>query len=84
MTQISVDAALWATSLLPEGLVEMWLQPDGAFVEQGEPVATVYIEGALHELTAPANGWLTIDRKNNSVIEPGTVIGHIGREDPAQ
>lgn len=82
MTQISVDPNLWATSLLPEGMVEMWLQPNGAFVEQGEPVAAVRIEGALHELMAPANGWLTINSKNNSVIEPGAIIGHIGREEP--
>jgi len=80
MTKISVDPALWATSLLPEGIVEMWLQPNGVFVEQGEPVAAVRIEGALHELAAPANGWLTIDRKDNSVIEPGAVIGHIGHD----
>jgi pyruvate/2-oxoglutarate dehydrogenase complex dihydrolipoamide acyltransferase (E2) component len=82
MSQISVDQTLWATSLLPEGMVEMWLQPNGTFVEQGEPVAVVRIEGALHELMAPANGWLTIDLKDNSVIDPGAVIGHIGREKP--
>ncbi len=80
MAQISVDPALWATSLLPEGMVEMWLQPDGAFVEQGDPLAAIRIEGALHELVAPVNGWLTIDRKENSIIDPGAVIGHIGRD----
>lgn len=80
MTQISVDPDLWAASVLPEGALEKWLRPDGAFVELGEPLAAVRIEGALHELMAPANGWLTIDRKVNSVIEPGAVIGHIGRE----
>jgi pyruvate/2-oxoglutarate dehydrogenase complex dihydrolipoamide acyltransferase (E2) component len=78
---ICVDQALWANSILPAGMVETWLQPDGAFVEQGEPLAVLRIEGALHELVAPANGWLTIDRKSSSVIEPGAVIGHIGREE---
>jgi pyruvate/2-oxoglutarate dehydrogenase complex dihydrolipoamide acyltransferase (E2) component len=82
MTQICVDPGLWATNLLPEGLLEKWLQADGAFVEQGEKLAAVRIEGALHEVMAPAAGWLTIDRKPNSVIEPGAVIGHIGREEP--
>jgi hypothetical protein len=80
MTQISVDADLWATNLLPEGMLEQWLRPDGAFVALGEPLAALRIEGSLHELMAPANGWLTIDRNTNSVIEPGAVIGHIGRD----
>jgi predicted deacylase len=38
------------------------------------------VEGALHELLAPAEGWLTIDRKTNDVVEPGAVIGHIGAQ----
>jgi pyruvate/2-oxoglutarate dehydrogenase complex dihydrolipoamide acyltransferase (E2) component len=80
MTHVSVDPDLWATSLLPEGMLEKWLRPDGAFVELGETLAAVRIEGALHELVAPAQGWLTIDRQVNSVIEPGAVIGHIGRD----
>ena len=82
MMQISVDPDLWATNLLPEGVLEQWLRPDGAFVELGEPLVAVRIEGALHELMAPANGWLTTDSKVNSVIEPGAIIGHIGREEP--
>ena len=80
MTQIRVDSGLWTTSLLPEGIVEKWLMPDGAFVEAGEPLAAIRIEDSLHELCAPAEGWLSIDRKINSVVEPGAVIGHIGRE----
>ena len=78
MTSIRVEAELWATSLLPEGMIEKWLVPDGAFVEAGDPLAALRIEGALHELIAPADGWLTIDRKTNDVVEPGAVIGHIG------
>jgi pyruvate/2-oxoglutarate dehydrogenase complex dihydrolipoamide acyltransferase (E2) component len=78
MTPIRVETELWATSLLPEGMIEKWLVPDGAFVEAGDPLAALRIEGALHELIAPAEGWLTIDRKANDVVEPGAVIGHIG------
>ena len=78
MTPIKVATELWATSLFPEGMIDCWLVPDGAFVEDGEPVVTLRIEGALHELMAPAEGWLTIDRKTNDVVEPGAVIGHIG------
>jgi pyruvate/2-oxoglutarate dehydrogenase complex dihydrolipoamide acyltransferase (E2) component len=80
MTPIRVEPDLWATSLLPEGMIEKWLLPDGAFVEAGEPVAALRIEGALHELQASAEGWLSIDRKTNAVVEPGAVIGHIGHE----
>jgi pyruvate/2-oxoglutarate dehydrogenase complex dihydrolipoamide acyltransferase (E2) component len=78
MTPIRVETELWATSLLPEGMIEKWLVPDGAFVETGDPLAALRIEGALHELIAPAEGWLTIDRKANDVVEPGAVVGHIG------
>jgi pyruvate/2-oxoglutarate dehydrogenase complex dihydrolipoamide acyltransferase (E2) component len=62
---------------MPEGVVERWLQCDRAFVKAGEPLAAIRIEGALHELPAPASGWLTIERRVNSMIEPGTVIGRI-------
>lgn len=80
MTQIRVEPELWANSMLPEGFIEKWLLPDGAFVEQGQAIAAVRIEGAQHELAAPVEGWLSIDRKTNSVVEPGAVIGHIGRD----
>jgi hypothetical protein len=80
MTQIRVEPQLWATGLLPEGILEKWLMPDGAFIEEGQPIAVVRIEDALHDLCSPGEGWLTIDRKTNSVIEPGAVIGHLGRE----
>lgn len=80
MIPIRVETELWATSLLPEGMIEKWLVPDGGFVEAGDPLATLRIEGALHALLAPAEGWLTIDRKASAVVEPGAVIGHIGAE----
>jgi pyruvate/2-oxoglutarate dehydrogenase complex dihydrolipoamide acyltransferase (E2) component len=80
MTYICAEPDLWATSLLPEGILDKWLKPDGAYVETGEAVAALRIEGALHELLSPADGWLSIDRKANSVIEPGAVLGHIGRD----
>ena len=75
---IKVAPELWASSMLPEGVVEKWLKADGAYVETGEPVAAVRIEEALHEIAAPATGWLTADVRVNSVVDPGAVIGHIG------
>lgn len=77
-SDIKIAAELWASRVPPEGLLERWIAPDGAFVEKGEPVAAVRIEEALHEIAAPACGWLTVDLKANSVIDPGAVIGHIG------
>lgn len=79
ITKIAVSPDLWATSMLPEGVIERWLFPDGSRIEAGDPVATVRIEDALHELVAPARGRLSIGLKVNSVVEPGTSIGTIIR-----
>ena len=80
ITRITVAPDLWTTNLLPEGMIEQWLQADGSFVEAGDPVATVRIEDALHRLAAPARGRLNIGLKINSVVEPGTGIGRIVRQ----
>lgn len=82
MTPIRIGAELWGTSLLPEGMIEEWLVPDGGFVEAGDAVAALRIEGATHKLLAQAEGWLTIDRSANTVVDPGAVIGHIGARQP--
>lgn len=79
ITKIAVSPDLWATSMLPEGIIEQWILPDGSRVEAGDPIATVRIEEALHDLVAPARGRLSIGLKVNSVIEPGTGIGTIVR-----
>ena len=79
ITRIAVSPDLRATSMLPEGVIERWLFSDGNRVETGDPVATVRIEDALHELVAPARGRLSIGLKVNSVVEPGTGIGTIIR-----
>lgn len=78
MITIAVPAELWSSVMLPEGILEKWLKPDGSFVEAGEAVASVRVEDALHELMAPAEGWLTIDRQANALVEPGAIVGHIG------
>jgi biotin carboxyl carrier protein len=79
VSPLQVSADLWATSLLPEGILEGWLRPDGSLVEAGDPVAIVRIEDALHELVAPAKGRLSISVKVHAVIEPGTILGNIVR-----
>jgi hypothetical protein len=47
MQEIKVDSALWATSMLPEGVVERWLVVDGAIVAAGDRMAELRIEDAL-------------------------------------
>lgn len=79
ITKIAVTPDFWATNVLPEGLIERWLIPDGALAEAGDPVANIRVEDALHELMAPAGGRLCIELKANSVIEPGTTVGCIVR-----
>lgn len=80
ITKIAVSPDLWATSTLPEGIIERWLFPDGSSVEAGDAVAVVRIEDAKHELMAPARGRLSIGVKANTMVEPGMGIGAIMRQ----
>lgn len=74
MQEIKVDAALWASSMLPEGIVERWFIADGATVAAGEAIAELRIEDALHEIVSPANGRLTIVAPLNLIVEPGSLL----------
>lgn len=78
MIALAVPAELWSSTMLPEGILEKWLKADGTFVEAGEAVACVRIEGSLHTLMAPSGGRLNVDRPVNAVVEPGAIVGHIG------
>jgi pyruvate/2-oxoglutarate dehydrogenase complex dihydrolipoamide acyltransferase (E2) component len=77
MAELVVAPEFWMSRMLPEGIVERWLVADGAVVKQDDPVADLRIEGELVKLKAPAAGKLCIDTKVNSIVEPGSVIGHI-------
>jgi hypothetical protein len=77
MTEVRIDEALWANAMAPEGILTRWAAPNGAQVERGVPVADVLIEGALHEIVAPAAGRLRHEVESSYVIEPGAVIGRI-------
>jgi hypothetical protein len=77
MVELIVAPEFWMSRMLPEGIIERWLAPDGAVVKPNDPVADLLIEGELVRLKAPAGGKLFIDTKTNSIIEPGSVIGHI-------
>lgn len=77
MLDLKVPDDLWATATLPEGVLERWLVPDGATVGVGDPVATIRIEEALHEVMAPARGRLAITTAEKTVIEPGTLLARL-------
>jgi len=83
VTAIHVAPELWACSILPEGILERWLCPDGTDVEAGDPIAAVRVEGSLHRLAAPSRGRLRAELRTDSVVEPGMVIGSIVRRIPA-
>jgi len=74
MQDIKVDQALWASSMLPEGVLERWFITNGSTISAGERIAEVRIEDALHEIIAPASGRATIVAAVNAVIEPGSTL----------
>lgn len=80
MQDIKVDEALWASSMLPEGIVERWFIADGADVAAGDLMAEVRIEDALHEITSPASGRLTIIAAANTVVEPGSLLARLSED----
>ncbi len=77
MLSVFVPDDLWATSMMPQGLVDRWLVRDGAAVAAGDPIAVVRVEGALHELMSPGAGRLAIAAAANSVITPGALIATV-------
>jgi pyruvate/2-oxoglutarate dehydrogenase complex dihydrolipoamide acyltransferase (E2) component len=74
MHEIKVDEALWASSMLPEGIVVRWFVASGTTIKAGDRIAEVRIEDALHEIVSPASGRATIMAPVNAVIEPGSVL----------
>ena len=80
MLDLKVPDDLWATSIMPEGVLERWLVSDGAAVRAGDPIATLRIEEALHEVTAPAGGRLQLTAAENAIVEPGTLLARLDPE----
>jgi pyruvate/2-oxoglutarate dehydrogenase complex dihydrolipoamide acyltransferase (E2) component len=77
MADLIVEPDLWISRMLPEGIVEKWLVADGASVASNDPVADLRIENQLRRLKSPEAGRLTIYAHQNSIVEPGTVIGKV-------
>ena len=77
MPDIRISEDLWATRLMPEGLLIAWRAVDGAQVAAGEAVAEIELEGRRHEIASPAKGRLAQGIQPGSIIEPGSIIGRI-------
>jgi Biotin-requiring enzyme len=71
---IKADEALWQNNMLPEGVVVRWFVADGDLAHAGHRMAEVRIEGALHDIVAPADGRIKIEIGASSVIEPGSLL----------
>jgi hypothetical protein len=74
---VNVSESLWETSILPEGIVERWFVQDGGITERGHRMAEVRIEGALHDIVAPATGRLSIQAQALHIIEPGQLLATV-------
>lgn len=74
MRDIRVDGALWASTMLPEGIVEQWFVADQAIVAKGQRIAEVRIEDSLHDIVSPASGRVTIVAATSSLVEPGALL----------
>jgi pyruvate/2-oxoglutarate dehydrogenase complex dihydrolipoamide acyltransferase (E2) component len=75
MTDILVPADLWDTE--DEGVLFLWVYPDGSLVEQGKLIAELTVEKAQLELVAPASGRLKILVPPETIIRKGQVLGKI-------
>ena len=71
---VIADEALWQNSMLPEGVVERWLISEGDVAFEGRGVVEIRVEGALHEIVAPATGRLKIETQALTVIGPGSLL----------
>jgi pyruvate/2-oxoglutarate dehydrogenase complex dihydrolipoamide acyltransferase (E2) component len=75
MTDVVVPADLWDTE--DEGVLFLWVYPDGSRVEKGRLIAEITVEKAQLELVAPVSGRLTILVQPETIIRKGQVLGRI-------
>lgn len=62
---------------MSEGAVAEWLVPDGAEVQEGQPLYSLESEKAVQEVESPASGRLKILAHIGEVCPVGTVLGEI-------
>lgn len=78
MQTLKIDERLWSSGMLPEGILEQWHVVDQEEVVDGQLLASVRIEDALHDIVAPAGGRIALAVPAASLIEPGSMIAMIG------
>jgi pyruvate/2-oxoglutarate dehydrogenase complex dihydrolipoamide acyltransferase (E2) component len=60
-----------------EGSLSEWLVPDGAAVQQGQPLYSLESDKSVEEIEAPGSGILKILVQPGAVYPVGTVLGEI-------
>lgn len=61
-----------------EGVLVEWLVPDGATVEEGQPLYALESEKSVQEIEAPGGGTLKIVAQPGQTYEVGTLLATIG------
>ena len=77
---VRLDEALFENSLTQEAILSAWLARRGEWIERGQRLAEVLVEGMRHEIVAPLAGRLVDPVPVASVLEPGD---QLCRLDPA-
>jgi len=62
---------------MTEGVLAEWLVPDGAAVNEGDPLFTLESDKSANEVEAPATGILRAKGVAGETYDVGTVIGVI-------
>ena len=63
---------------MTEGVLAEWLVPDGAAVQEGQPIYSVENQKATEEVTAPASGRLQQVGVVGTTYAVGAKLGEIG------
>lgn len=75
-TEVKVPQDLWRDDSM-EAVITNWLAGDGASVRKGALIAEIMVEKSQFEITAPADGVLTIVKQVDDIVRKGDVIGKI-------
>lgn len=75
-TEVKVPQDLWRDDSM-EAVITNWLASDGASVHKGALIAEIMVEKSQFEITAPADGVLTIVKQVDDIVRKGDVIGEI-------
>lgn len=76
VTDVQVPQGLWQDDEM-EAVITNWLASDGANLRKGALIAEIMVEKSQFEITAPADGVLTITKQVDDIVRKGDVIGQI-------